>query len=78
MEKCKCYINHGDGDIEEIIQCTLCKSAPDLLLASKYALGTIRIARQYFPKSIKNSDKFTLENTCATLGSAIAKAENTG
>jgi hypothetical protein len=31
MTDCRCYIEHGDGDIEEIIQCPLCAAAPDLL-----------------------------------------------
>ena len=53
----------------------LIAAAPDLLEACKEALKLIDIARKYFPKSIKNSDKFTLENTCATIGKAIAKAE---
>ena len=48
---------------------------PELLEAAKYALGLVSLARQYFPKSIKNSDTFRLENTCAALGTAIAKAE---
>jgi len=32
----------------------------------------IRIARNYFPKSIKQADKFQLENTCATIGKALS------
>ena len=31
MEKCKCYIDHESGDVEKIVQCPLCKAAPDLL-----------------------------------------------
>jgi hypothetical protein len=46
-----------------------------LVEALKEASELIKIARQYFPKSIKNSHKFQLENTCATIGNAIAKAE---
>ncbi len=52
----------------------LIAAAPELLEACKDALALVRKTRQYFPKSIKNSDKFTLENTCATLGTAIHKA----
>jgi hypothetical protein len=47
----------------------------DMYEALKYADELIKIARQYFPKSIKTSDKFTLENTCAAIGKALAKAE---
>jgi hypothetical protein len=53
----------------------LISAAPDLLEALRDAQKTIQIARQYFPKSIKNNDKFQLENTCAAIGKAIAKAE---
>ena len=31
MPKCRCFIEHGDGDVEEIVQCNLCKAAPELL-----------------------------------------------
>jgi len=34
---CTCYINHGDGDVEEIIQCSLCKASPRLLMSLKNA-----------------------------------------
>ncbi len=53
----------------------LIAAAPDMYEALKYSDELIKIARQYFPKSIKTSDKFTLENTCATIGKALAKAE---
>ena len=33
------------------------------------------VARLYFPKSIQNSHKFQLENTCAAINKALAKAE---
>ncbi len=46
-----------------------------MLEALKEAEKIIRVARQYFPKSTRNSDKFSLENTCAAIGSAIHKAE---
>lgn len=32
-------------------------------------------ARQHFPKSMKNSDRFLLELTSATIGKAIANAK---
>ena len=49
----------------------------ELVEALKYAEKIIPIARRYFPKSIKNSDTFQLENTCATIGKAIHKTEVT-
>jgi hypothetical protein len=52
----------------------LIAAAPDLLEACKEAAKLIQTARKHFPKSIKDSDKFKLENTCATIGTAIFKA----
>ena len=45
----------------------------DTLNALEMAVDLIKIARGYFPKSIRNSDKFALENTNAALIAAIAK-----
>lgn len=53
----------------------LISACPDMYEALKYSAELIEVARQYFPKSIKTSDKFTLENTCATISKALAKAE---
>ncbi|MFA5048969.1 MAG: hypothetical protein WC516_08150 [Patescibacteria group bacterium] len=53
----------------------LISASPDMYEALKEADKLIALARQFFPKSIHNSDKFQLENTCATIGKAIAKAE---
>ena len=55
----------------------LIAAAPDLLEVCKEAFDLIDLARQYFPKSIKNNAKFKLENTCATIGKAIAKTKET-
>lgn len=46
----------------------------DLLEACKVALDLVRVARDHFPKSMHDADKFKLENTCATIGKAIEKA----
>ena len=51
-------------------------SAPDLLEACKAAATLINIARLYFPKSIKNCNKFSLEKTNATLNNVIQEAES--
>ncbi len=51
-------------------------AAPDLLAACKHAAEMLRIARGYFPKSVKNSDTFRLLNVEAnSIQKAIAKAE---
>jgi len=62
---------------EELIEAVekLEKDRDVLLYACKKAFDLIGLARQYFPKSIKNNAKFTLENTCATIGKAIAQTD---
>ena len=49
-----------------------------LVEALRDAARLIKTARRYFPKSIKNSDRFQLENTCATVNKAISKSVGTG
>ena len=44
--------------------------------ALKEAQKIISTARQYFPQSVQNADRFSLENTNATIGQAIASAED--
>ena len=53
----------------------LIAAAPAMLEALRYAAELIPTARRYFPKSVKFSDRFQLENVCATIGKAIAQAE---
>ena len=52
----------------------LIAAAPDMLQALECAAELIKVARNHFPKSIRNGDKFQLENTCAAIGKAIAQA----
>ncbi len=59
---------------EALANAALIAAAPDMLEALNDAAETIKKARRYFPKSIKNGDRFDLENTCATIGKAIQKA----
>ena len=62
----------NDEDNEKVLR--LIAAAPAMLDALKYAEDLIRTARRYFPKSIRNSDKFNLENTNAAIVSAISLA----
>ena len=48
-------------------------AAPDMLKALEMAGELVRLARRYFPKSIKHGDRFKLEQTCAAITSAIKK-----
>lgn len=66
-------VAHADANAAFIV-CAV-NSHEELLEALKEAQKLISTARQYFPKSMRNSDKFSLENTCAAIGNAIAKAE---
>ena len=59
----------------KVADARLIAAAPDLLEALKQVSNLVRTARKYFPKSVKHSDRFQLEQTCATITSAIAKAE---
>ena len=43
--------------------------------ALRFVAGLIPTARGHFPKSIRNSDTFRLENACATIGKALARLE---
>jgi hypothetical protein len=80
MNDCKCYIEHGNGDIEEIIQCSLCAAAPDLLAACEYALPLIigeRLKNDTFPPDDDLGEYLAgLIKTCEKkLESAIKKAK---
>ncbi len=53
----------------------LIAAAPDLLAALEQAKSMLETASRYFPKSIKNSDRFSLLNTLAnSVNPSIAKA----
>ena len=62
-----------DGNDES--NAALMAAAPDLLAACELALDIIRVARNYFPKSIKNPASFNLESTNAAIGKAVHKAK---
>ena len=48
---------------------------PELLAALRHAEALIFTARQYFPKSVRHSDRFELELANAAISKAIAKAD---
>ncbi len=51
-------------------------AAPDMLEALHEALKVMQLAKRYFPKSIQNSDTFTLLNVEEnSIRKAIRKAE---
>jgi len=62
-------------DADKAADKRLADAAPEMLEALKYVRNLIGTSRQYFPKSIKNHDKFQLEQICAAVGAAIHKAE---
>jgi predicted O-methyltransferase YrrM len=45
---------------------------PGMLEALTLAAETIATARQYFPKSMRNHDRFKLEQTAAAIGTILA------
>lgn len=48
-------------------------ASPEMFAALKEAEKIVKTARQYFPKSIRNSDRFSLELTAAAIGKALHK-----
>lgn len=64
----------ADDEAQDFIRRAV-NSYPGMLEALEYAAQFIPTARRRFPKSIKNRDSFQLENVCATIGTAIAKAK---
>jgi hypothetical protein len=55
-----------------------CNNHDKLVEALKLTVEITRIARKYFPKSIQNSDRFTLENTCAAINKALSELDKDG
>lgn len=52
------------------------QSDPAVREALRLAAELIPIARKYFPKSIRHSDRFKLETTCAAIAKAISIKES--
>ena len=68
-------VAHLAGCNNEEADAVFIAAAPDMLRALQDAYKLLHIARRYFPKSIQNSDKFTLENTMEnSVKKAIQKA----
>lgn len=57
MIDCRCYIEHGDGDIEEIIQCPLCAAAPNMLKALKFTQVALANWRDVVDETIEQAEK---------------------
>lgn len=71
-----CKIATGEDRKQEDANARLIAAAPELLEACKAARELVKLARQYFPKSVSNSDTFNLLNVDAnTIAKAISKAE---
>jgi hypothetical protein len=65
----------GDWGSAAVNNARLIAAAPKMLAALEYAAELVKTARAYFPKSVKNRDRFQLENACATIGKAIGQAK---
>ncbi len=65
----------NEATLSKTANARLIAAAPAMLEALRYAAELIPTARRYFPKSVKFSDRFQLENVCATIGKAIHQAE---
>lgn len=50
-------------------------ASPEMFAALKNAEKIIKTARQYFPKSIKNPDRFALELAAAEIGKALHRTQ---
>ena len=65
------------GEYEEVghANARLIAAAPEMLAALRKANEVMDLAKQYFPKSIRNADRFTLLNVQAnSVQKAIDKA----
>ena len=70
-----CRMEEGTQE-QKTVNARLIASAPELLYALKEARSMLETARRYFPKSFRNSDKFSLLNVLENaVKPAIAKAE---
>ena len=67
-----CEVLNGE---DCVTLCPIHATTHELLEALKYTTTLIGVAKRYFPKSIRNSDKFNLLNTGAAIDRAIARAE---
>ena len=70
-----CQVNRKWEDEEDEANARLIAAAPDMLQALKDALEIFQTAKRYFPKSVRNADRFNLINIEAnSVRNAIAKA----
>ena len=59
---------HGEAETKTIV------TVPQQLEALEMAEEIIRIARAYFPKSVRNRDTFKLELACSVVTNALLDA----
>lgn len=70
-----CRMEEGTQE-QKTANALLIAAAPELLDALKEARSMLETASRYFPKSIRNLDRFSLLNVLANaVNPAIAKAE---
>lgn len=50
---------------------------PELVAALESAAALVAMARNHFPKSVRNSDRFRLELVSAQIGTVLDKAKGT-
>lgn len=73
---CDMRTNTAVGFSELEANANLFVAATDMLAALEAARDVLEVAKNYFPKSIRNRDKFALLNTLANaVEPAIAKAK---
>jgi hypothetical protein len=65
-----------EGEANAAFIARACKTHDALVAALGEAAEFVQIARQHFPKSIRNADRFKLEQTSAAIGTAIAAAKS--
>ena len=74
VDDCGCVLERDDTGLH-MQDCPLHAAAPDMLAALLEARAMLETAKQYFPKSITNRDRYSLLNVLANaIEPAIRKA----
>ena len=69
-----CSLAYFDGEIEKANARAIAE-VPAMLEALEIAAVLIKTAREYFPKSVKNTDRFNLETANAAITSILKRIE---